>query len=176
MEYEVLGDAEGGPTVTLDHERFAYAGKFVMTNTGKVLARADGEIVGAVSFSGDRDHPGRAWLRYVSVRHDYRGEGVGPRVAAVATDRLHATGFEVVRIGVNNPFAFHAMYRAGFGWTGETTGIAELVLTHPDARGDDRYREGLDRFTDRDDLTAAEQEFIRNHRTRGVPPVVDPLD
>ncbi|MFB6103775.1 MAG: GNAT family N-acetyltransferase [Halobacteriaceae archaeon] len=175
MEFEVLGDADTGPTLSLDHRRFAYAGKFVMSTTGKLVARED-DIVGAVSFSPDRTDEDRAWLRYLTVARDRRGEGIGPRLAAAATTYLHDRGFEEVRIGVNNPFAYQALYRAGFGWTGEETGIAELVLAHPDDRPAPDYRAGLSRFGDRGDLSDAEIAFIADHREADPPPVVDPPD
>lgn len=174
MEYEVLGDAADGPTLELDHHKFAYAGKFVMSSTGKLVARSGETIVGAVSFSPDRSTDDRAWIRYLSVHREYQGDGIGPRLAAGAAAHLHDRGFETVAIGVNNPFAYHAVYRAGFGWSGTTTGIAELVLTHPGDRTDDRYRSGLNEYASRDDLSDAEREFIDNHIDGVVPPVVDP--
>lgn len=38
MRYAVLGDHHDGPTLLLDWEAFSYAGKFVMSNTGKAVA------------------------------------------------------------------------------------------------------------------------------------------
>ena len=38
MEYVVLGWPSDGPTLRLDYRQFAYAGKFVMSNTGKAVA------------------------------------------------------------------------------------------------------------------------------------------
>jgi len=174
VEYELLGWPDDGPTLRLDYREFSYAGKFVMSNTGKAVARSEGEVVGAVSFNEDRTDPDRAWLRYVTVREDRRGDGVGPRLAAFATTRLHERGYETVRIAVNNPFAYRALYRAGFGFTGEETGIAELVLTHPSDRDAERYRDGLDRFAGREDLGEAERSFLATHRDGDPPPVVDP--
>ncbi|MUV90296.1 GNAT family N-acetyltransferase, partial [Halapricum sp. CBA1109] len=49
MEYALLGWADDGPTLRLDHERFAYAGKFVMSATGKAVARADGDVLAAAA-------------------------------------------------------------------------------------------------------------------------------
>ena len=49
MEFEILGDEADGPTLELDYREFAYAGKFVMSSTGKSVARADGDVVGAVT-------------------------------------------------------------------------------------------------------------------------------
>ena len=168
VEYTVLGWPEDGPTLRLDHERFSYAGKFVMSNTGKAVARErDGEgnpegidgLVAAVAFNEDRTDAATAWLRYVTVRADRRGEGVGARLAAFATERLHDRGYERVRIAVNNPFAFHALYKADFGYTGERTGIAELVLERPGDRSTAAYQAGLDEFCDRD-LSAEETSFL----------------
>jgi len=178
VEFELLGWPPDGPTLRLDYRQFSYAGKFVMSNTGKAVARVsgseDGEIVAAVSFNEDRTDPNCAWLRYVTVREDYRGDGLGPQLAAFATDRLHERGYERVRIAVNNPFAYQALYRAGFAFTGEETGIAELVLCHPGSDDRDRYRAGLERFRGRDDLSKAERSFLDDHRDGDPPTVVDP--
>lgn len=174
MEYEVIGDADSGPTLELDHTDFAYAGKFVTGSTGKLVARDTGDIVGAASFSPDRTTADRAWIRYLTVHREYRREGIGPRLGAGAASHLHDRGFETVAIGVNNPYAYHAMYRAGFGWSGETTGIAELVLTHPRDRSRHRYREGLTEYEGRDSLSDAEDEFITAHLRTSLPSTVDP--
>ena len=175
MEFAVLGWPPDGPTLRLDYRRFAYAGKFVMSNTGAAVARdgdadppplddprpsPEGEtaddVVAAVSFNADRSDPDALWLRYITVRADRRGEGIGPRLAAFAVDRAAVRGYDRVRIAVNNPFAYHALYRAGFAFTGEETGIAELVLERPSdgvasARDDgETYRAGLDIYRARD--------------------------
>ena len=172
MEFELLGWPSAGPTLSLDHERFAYAGKFVMSSTGKAVAREDDEILAAVAFNADRTDDGVCWLRYVTVRVDRRGEGIGPRLCAFVRDRALDRGFEAVRIAVNNPFAFEALHRAGFGYTGETTGIAELVLSYPPA--DDRaerYREGFGRFRERE-FSEAEKTFLEDRRGSDPPDAV----
>jgi len=170
MELSLLGWPPDGPTLDLDHREFAYAGKFVMSSTGKAVAREDGEVIGAVAFNEDRTDADRLWLRYVTVRQDRRGEGIGPELLAFARDRASKRGYERVRIAVNNPFAYEACYRAGFGFTGETTGVAELVLEWPSDRDPERYRDGLDRFQERD-LSDAEESFLE--RTGGEPPDVE---
>jgi GNAT superfamily N-acetyltransferase len=177
MECRLLGWPPG-PRLRLDHEQFAYAGKFVLPS-GKAVV-ADGDVVvrdptegytegvlAVVSFSEDRTD-GALWLRYVSVRADRRGEGLGSRLCAFVRDRAVARGYETVRIAVNNPFAYEALYKAGFEFTGRETGLAELVLEYPprDGRSPGRYREGLDRYAERD-LSAAEREFVDGRR--GVP-------
>lgn len=167
MELELLGWPPDGPTLRLDHRRFSYAGKFVMSATGKAVAREDGELVGAVAFNEDRTDPDALWLRYVTVRADRRGEGIGPRLLAFVRERAHDRGYERVRIAVNNPFAYEACYRAGFGYTGRRTGIAELVLERPGDRSTERYQEGLDEFRGRD-LSADEEAFL--DRKRGDDP------
>ncbi|WP_029601612.1 GNAT family N-acetyltransferase [Natronobacterium lacisalsi] len=186
MEYEILGWPTDGPTLRLDHERFSYAGKFVMSNTGKAVAReADeaergtetGGIVAALAFNEDRTDEGTLWLRYVTVALDRRGEGIGPRLCRLVRDRALERGYERLRIAVNNPFAYEALYRAGFGYTGETTGIAELVLEYPRPTGDggsdpiERYRAGLEEFRDRD-LSVEEEAFLED-RAEGEPPAAD---
>ncbi|AGB15396.1 putative acetyltransferase [Halovivax ruber XH-70] len=169
MEAELLGWPADGPTLRLDYERFAYAGKFVMSSTGKAVAREDGELVGAVAFNADRTDETVCWLRYVTVRQDRKGEGIGPRLCRFVRDRALERGYEELRIAVNNPYAYEALHRAGFGFTGETTGIAELVLTFPSEDAvDERYREGLERFRDRE-LTDAERSFVSECLERGQP-------
>jgi GNAT superfamily N-acetyltransferase len=203
-----------GPRLRLDYRRFAYAGKFVMSSTGKaallepaatgepggegstlgdalldeadrqrLAGAAEGEgwsldaaVLAAVAFGADRTDPDTLWVRYVTVRDGRQGEGLGPRLLAFARDRAAGRGYDRVRIGVNNPFSYEAAYRAGFGWTGEETGLAELVCEWPapDARSAERYRVGLDRFRDPDrNPSEAERSFLEG-REGGTPPTVTP--
>jgi GNAT superfamily N-acetyltransferase len=159
VEYDLLGHPPDAPTLRLDHERFAYAGKFVMSDTGKAVAcdptergeRVDdrGALVGATSFSPDRGADRRARIRYVTVREDRRGEGVGPRLLRFTADRLGGR-FDAVAVAVNNPIAYEACYRAGFVWTGAETGMAELLLRHePGGARAKRYRAGFELFEER---------------------------
>jgi len=193
VRYAVLGDADDGPTLLLDWESFSYAGKFVMSNTGKAVAyegeplaeRADADwppdaraaddpvsdVVGAVSFNGDRTDAATAWLRYVTVRDDCRGDGVGARLCAFAADHLLA-GRERVRIAVNNPFAYEALHKAGFGFTGEETGLAELVLERPHPDRAAAYQDGLDRYHDRE-LSPEEERFLDGKQGASPPARVD---
>ncbi|MFD1563939.1 GNAT family N-acetyltransferase [Haloarchaeobius amylolyticus] len=174
MEYDLLGWPPDGPTLRLDYERFSYAGKFVMTNTGKAVARsADDEIVAAVAFNEDRTDADTLWLRYVTVDRDRRGEGIGPSLCREVRNRALERGYERLRIAVNNPFAYEALYRTGFGYTGETTGIAELILKHPtptdgDWPDDERYQAGLEEFRDRD-LSDEEEAFLDSRRDSEPP-------
>jgi GNAT superfamily N-acetyltransferase len=174
MEYVVLGWPPDAPTLDLHHERFAYAGKFVVSDTGKAVARDAGETVAAVAFSPDRTDERTLRLRYVTVRRDRQGEGVGPRLCRLVANRATGRGFTTVLIAVNNPFAYVAAYRAGFAYTGETTGMAELLLEAGADRGRERYAAGLGRFADRD-LPAAAREFVEEKREAPVPePVASP--
>ncbi|OIB57001.1 GNAT family N-acetyltransferase [Natrialba sp. SSL1] len=179
LTYELLGWPPDGPKLPLDHERFSYAGKFVMTNTGKAVARDGETIVAAIAFNEDRTDEHTLWLRYVTVARDRRGEGVGPELVSLVRDRAVERGYDCIRIAVNNPFAYEALYRAGFTYTGETTGIAELVLEYqpPTAsendptgteREPDAYQNGLDEFRDRD-LSGDETEFLES-RVGSEPP------
>lgn len=173
MDVVVLGDADGGPSIRLDHEAFAYAGKFVMTNTGKALAREHGSVVGAAAFNRDRTDADVVWVRYVTVREGGRGDGTG----AALLDRLgarmlsgdHPGAFSRVRIAVNNPFAYEAAYKAGFGYAGERTGLAELVLERPSDRDPDAYRTGIEAFGERPDLTGEERRFVSARRESDPP-------
>ncbi|SEV98489.1 GNAT family N-acetyltransferase [Natrinema salifodinae] len=183
MEYDLLGWPPDGPKLRLDHERFSYAGKFVMTNTGKAVARTDdGEIVAAVAFNEDRTDADALWLRYVTVDRERRGEGIGPALLRRVRDRAIERGYDRLRIAVNNPFAYEALYRTGFAYTGETTGIAELVLEYPTPGSDpgddrnrsarERYQAGLDEFRERD-LSDEEAAFLESRRG-SEPPERDP--
>ena len=168
MEFEVLGGPGVGPTLNLDHRRFRYAGKFVMSNTGKAVAREGGKIVAAAAFNRDRTDPDAAWIRYVTVCDDRRGDGIGADLAAFVAGHLLEDA-ERVRIAVNNPFSYEALYKAGFGFTGEHTGIAELVLSRPGDRSREAYRAGLSAFGERDDLADEEEAFIEE-KAEGEPP------
>jgi len=159
---------EDGPRLRLDWRQFSYAGKFTMTNTGKAVIREgsddpegafDESVVAAVAFNEDRTDDGALWLRYVTVRADRRGHGLGPRLCDSVATRALDRGYERVRIAVNNPFAYEALYKAGFGFTGRETGIAELVLERPSGREPARYHRGLARFHDRE-LSSTERRFV----------------
>lgn len=167
MDLELLGWPPDGPTLRLDHEAFAYAGKFVMSDTGKAVGREDGDVVAAASFSPDRTDGDVLRIRYITVGADRRGEGLGPELAKFVVERASDRGFDITKIAVNNPYAYEAMYRAGFGYTGETTGLAELVLAHP-VQTDGGYRDGLRRFAERD-LEDDERAFVEARLERGPP-------
>ncbi|WP_137289731.1 GNAT family N-acetyltransferase [Natronorubrum halophilum] len=184
MEYDLLGWPPDGPKLRLDYQRFSYAGKFVMSNTGKAVARDDAEtertrgesdapIVAAVAFNEDRTDAGTLWLRYVTVDRERRGDGIAPSLLRFVRDRALERGYDRLRIAVNNPFAYEALYRSGFEYTGETTGIAELVLEHPAAGEGEydaakRYQAGLEEFRDRD-LSAEEEAFLEARRGSDPP-------
>ncbi|MFB6093729.1 MAG: GNAT family N-acetyltransferase [Halanaeroarchaeum sp.] len=172
MEFEILGHPPDGPALDLDWRRFRYAGKFVMTNSGKAVARDGDETVGAIAFNGDRSDETRAWIRYVTVRDDRGGEGIGPRLTAYVTNRLLEDN-ETVRAGANNVFSYQSFFKAGFGFTGETTGLDELVVERPGERSPQRYRDGLRRYLDRD-LSESERAFATDRLDRGPPDRIDP--
>ena len=179
MEFTVLGAAGTGASCRLDYRAFAYAGKFVTGDTGKaVLETGDGSaaapawtpdrsvpetvdpadfdesVVAAVSFSPDRTDPTCCRLRYVTVHAARRGEGIGPVLVSRTVRWLADAGYDRVRIAVNNPFAYEALYKCGFAYTGERTGIAELERARPAgapaAVDADRYREGQEAFRETD--------------------------
>ena len=180
MEYAVCGWPADGPTLRLDYREFAYAGKFVMSSTGKAVVRdardeTDGEwddgIVAAVAFNEDRTDPDTLWFRYITVRADRRGNGLGPRLAAFTAERALARGYDRLRIAVNNPFAYEALHKAGFGYTGRETGLAELVLERPGERSRTDYQAGLDVYRERD-LTDAEVAFLESRIGDDPPSVI----
>ncbi|MFQ3294407.1 MAG: hypothetical protein ACI9PP_000320 [Halobacteriales archaeon] len=172
MQFVILGWPEDGQTLRLDHEQFRYAGKFVMSNTGKVVAREQGELVGAIAFNEDRTDSASCWLRYVTVRDDRRGEAIGPRLAGGMRELLLNRGYDAVRIAVNNPFAYRALYKAGFCFTGRRTGLAELVLQAPCSKTDTTYRDGMAIFGERD-LSDVEQRFLSSKRSRVPPDLIE---
>lgn len=170
VEYDVLGWPDGDPPLNLDHEVFAYAGKFIMTSTGKTVVRDAGEIVGAVAFSPDHDDSGCLRLRYVTVREDRRGEGIGPRLLRFTAATLQAR-CERVDIAVNNPIAYQAAVRAGFVWTGQETGLAELRMRYdPDSRSVEQYQAGWSVFRDR--TLPDEQRAVLERHCDATPPTL----
>lgn len=194
MEPVVLGWPPDGPTLRLDHRRFSYAGKFVMSNTGKAVihdpasteprsgggdddcAGFDDDILAAVAFNEDRTEPAVLWLRYVTVRRDRRGDGLGPKLCQFVAERAAERGYGRIRIAVNNPFAYEALYRAGFAYTGSETGIAELVLERPTerpagGRSPRTYQSGLDEYRERE-LSEEERAFLERKRGCAPPPVL----
>jgi GNAT superfamily N-acetyltransferase len=160
MEFALLGWPPAGPTLRLDYRRFAYAGKFVLGSTGKAVVREgergtgeyDDHVLAAASFGPDRTDADRLVVRYVTVRDDRQGEGLGARLLAFVADRA-TDRYDRVRIAVNNPAAYVAAHRAGFAFTGRETGLAELVCERPADRpaasDADAYRSGLDRYRER---------------------------
>lgn len=191
MEFRLLGWPEDDVVVRLDHREYAYAGKFAMSSTGKAVALDPDQSfaiptnpkreyvapVGVVAFSPDRTDSDTLWLRYVTVRRDRRGDGVGTDLCAFAVARAADRGYGRARIAVNNAYSYEALHKAGFAWTGRETGIAELVLERPTTRpatvDADRYGEGLATIADRDDVGPDERAFTRRKRERGPPPVVE---
>jgi len=172
MRFEITGRPPDGPTLDLDHREFAYAGKFVMSSTGKSVARDGDEVVGAVAFSEDRSDPDAVRLRYVTVREDRRSEGIGPRLLRFTAVELAAT-YDRVLIAVNNPIAYQACYRAGFGFTGEGTGMAELLMCYqPEERGATQYTAGLRQFADRE-LPDAHRAVLDRRLGTDPPPLVE---
>jgi predicted N-acetyltransferase YhbS len=138
-----------------------------MSDTGKAIARAGEEVVGAIAFNENRTDETVLCLRYVTVRTDRQGEGIGSRLLAFCRAAAAERGYRRVSIAVNNPMAYEAAYRAGFGYTGETTGIAELRLAWPTEREEGMYQAGLETFGERD-LPESQQAFIAERD--GQPP------
>lgn len=182
--YALLGWPEDGPTLRLDYREFSYAGKFVMSSTGKAVAYAPeagasddpAAVLAAAAFDPDRTDAGTLKIRYLTVQDNARGDGLGARLAVFVTAQAAEHGFQRVAIGVNNPFSYAALYKAGFAWTGEESGLAELLLARPAGapaeRDPERYRDGLDVFRDRDGLADAERAFLDDRRGADPPALV----
>ena len=171
MQFALLGWPEDEHPLRLDFRQFAYAGKFVMTSTGKAVVGDDG-VVAAAAFDADRTDEDTLCLRYVTVRRDRQGERLGPRLLRFVRERALERGYDRLTIGVNNPYSYQAAYRAGFAFTGREGGIAELTLVWPGDRSDDRYRDGLAVFEQRD-LSADEDAFLVENLGTSPPPVVE---
>jgi GNAT superfamily N-acetyltransferase len=197
MEFALLGWPDDGPTLRLDYRTFSYAGKFVMSTTGKAVARDpdvasddtdpvpstdtpsavdpsvfQDDVRAAVAFNEDRTDPGVLWLRYITVHTEHRGDGLAPKLAAFLADHAEKRGYRRLRIAVNNPYAYHAMYKAGFAYTGRQTGLAELVLERPGEPDRPTYQCGLDVFRERD-LSDDEREFLEAKEEVDPPAIVD---
>lgn len=208
MEFALLGWPADKPRLRLDYRRFSYAGKFITGKTGIAVVRGDPPenhseppavdalgslpdgldesafddgILAAVAFTVDRTDPDTLWLRYLTVRADLRGSGhrLGPRLAVFITEQAAEKGYETARIAVNNVFSYHALYKAGFSYTGRETGLAELLLERPTetpaAASTSTYHDGLDQFRQCEGLSAAETSFLAAH-TDATPPEVVAVD
>ncbi len=170
-EYQLLGWPADQPTLVLDHEQFAYAGKFRTGRTGIAVVR-DESLLAAIAFNDDRGVDNALRIRYLTVREDCRGERIGPRLAVFLKEQAFTAGYDRVRVAVNNPMAFNAFYRAGFASTGEQRGLAEIVLEAPAVVDPDQYRSELAVFRERD-LPAAHTRVIDRGLERGPP---DPIE
>ncbi|KTG08332.1 acetyltransferase [Haloprofundus marisrubri] len=195
MEFLVLGWPEDDVTLRLDYRQFSYAGKFVMSNTGKAVVRVDDEerargpetgdeadefdrdVLAAVAFNEDRTDSTTLWIRYVTVRQDRRGDGLGPKLAAFLAEQAREQGYDRLRIAVNNPFAYEALYKAGFAYTGRQTGLAELVLEREfdgetvRNRSRETYQSGLDAYRERD-LGDDERSFLESRADADPPETI----
>jgi GNAT superfamily N-acetyltransferase len=181
VEYVLLGWPADEPTLALDHREFAYAGKFRVAATGKAVVRdagradPDGEyddrVLAAVAFEPGRVDDSILWLRYVDVRADHRGEGLGARLCRFVRERTRER-YPEARIAVNNPFSYHAVHKAGFGWTGETGGLAELLCSTDAPRTRERYQAGLDEFRAREP-SESERSFLEERRGCAPPEPVE---
>lgn len=174
MEFEFLGMPEAGPTLELDHERFAYAGNFRTAATGKTVARETGTLLGAVAFNRDRTDDSTMRLRYVTVRDDRRDEGIGSTLLQYTAEELLDRDVADIAIAVNNPIAFQACYRAGFVFTGEERGMHELLCHYRPAatRDGTLYRAGLEHFRAQS-LPEDQHSFVTEQLATGVPAPVD---
>ncbi len=174
MEFALLGWPEDGHPLRLDYRKFAYAGKFVMTSTGKAVVGDDG-VVAATAFDEDRTDSQTLCIRYITVRHERQGDRVGPKLLRFVRNRALQKGYDRLTIGVNNPFSYQAAYRAGFCFTGEQGGIAELTLEWPGDRSTEKYHNGFSVFQDRDN-SGEEATFVAAKLDSDPPVVIDTPD
>ena len=167
MEYAVISFPGEEHHLALDYREFPYAGKFVSNNLGVAVAREEGELLAVASFNEDRSAGDTARIRTISVRTDRQGEGIGTDLLAGLQRWLRDRGFERIRMAVNNPHAFQAAYKAGFCYTGEQSGLSELVMELPGMRSVAAYRAGMALF---DDLVPEDMQTYVDEREHGDPP------
>ena len=168
---------DDAPAVESDDEPAADTETESMASLPEGVAESDfaDDIFAAITFSPDRTDPSTLKIRYLTVRDDLRGDGqqLGPRLVAFLTSRAAAAGYDRIAIAVNNAFSYHALYKAGFTYTDQETGLAELVLDRPIGEpavgSQSGYQRGLDVFREREGLSAAETEFLSEHGD-AVPP------
>tara|TARA_A100001037_G_scaffold240057_2_gene219846 strand:+ start:6245 stop:6784 length:540 start_codon:yes stop_codon:yes gene_type:complete len=168
IKFNTLGDGEGGPPIFLERDKFSYAGKFIGKDTGKILAKNGERIIAALSFSGDRNDKDIVWIRYVVVEKNLRGKGIGPKLLSYAVESLMGR-VKLVKIATNNVFAYRALYKSGFEYTGKKTGILELVLECPSTQTRERYLEGIEAFRSVKSLTDEEVEFVSKEDIKNMP-------
>jgi GNAT superfamily N-acetyltransferase len=175
VEYVLLAGPTGGATLDLDHHQFPLAGDFVQPRGAAVAREASGDgevaIAAATAFDPDRSDGDAVRIRAITVRDDRRGEGIGARLAAFTRAALHGRGWDRVLIAVATPVGYHALHKAGFADTGETTGLRERVLAHPPPADPVPYATGLRWYLDHDP-SSAERAFV-TARAEGGPP--DPV-
>lgn len=170
MEFAVISwpDVEGG-TLDLDHTVFSMAGRFVRPGPGTAVARRGKTVIAAARFNTDRTDGDVGRIRTIAVRTDRRGEGIGSRLLAGLRVVLLDGRYRRLRIAVNNPYAYQAAYRAGFAWTGRTSGMAELVLEAPSDGTDAEYAMGMTRYAERTELPDAMRTFAAERADQSAP-------
>ena len=168
IEFSIHGDIEGGPPIFLERDKFSYAGKFIRNDTGKILAKNGEKIIAAISFSVDRNDKEIVWIRYIVVEKDLRGKGVGPKLLSYAIENLMERS-RLIKIATNNVFAYRALYKSGFEYTGKKTGIAELVLEYPRDQTEERYLEGIETFQLEKCLTDEAIELLSKGDIKNMP-------
>jgi len=79
------------------------------TRTPGMLVRAaetpDGELVGMVWVALDRDRPGAAWIYYIEVRSEHRGQGYGRALLRAAEQYSARHGATEMGLNVFGPNA-----------------------------------------------------------------------
>ena len=150
MEFALLGWPPDSPTLHLDYRRFAYAGKFVVGSTGKAVVQAgekrdseyDDHVLAAASFSPDRTDDDCLCIRYVTVRDDRQGEGLGARLLAFVALPVLA-GFQTVVDTWSVPSLFGLLFLAiALGDADPWPLCSRRVAAWRRARDDDRRRLG----------------------------------
>lgn len=173
LTYSLLGLPSEEPTLEVSHEEFAYAGNFRLPDTGKTVVNTDDRLLGIAAFNDERTAGNRGRIRYVSIRRNARGEGLGPRLLRFTGERL-ADHYASLAMAVNNPIAYEAAYRAGFISTGRETGVSEIVLTYRPDRDPsiEDYRAGFERFA-AEDLPDEQRAILDRYATESPPSVVE---
>jgi RimJ/RimL family protein N-acetyltransferase len=112
----VLQDGEF--TMTVEQERQFIADRQVEDNSLFLVAEAGGEIIGTLTLRGG----GRRAIHHeavlgISVKKEWRGQGVGNALMASAVDRAKRSGVITrieLQVFTSNPAAIHLYRKHGF--------------------------------------------------------------
>lgn len=152
------------PDVELDHGRFPYAGKLTTRDVGLILGRDRGEVVAAASYSIDRTDEDRCVIRYIAVRRDRQGEGLGTELLAATPGILFDRRFDSIKMAARSPYALVAAVRAGFCVIEERAPDGSPFVSYPPTTASGSLESGFTALQ-KLSLTADHREYIADRLT-----------